>query len=530
MAANPLRPSAEPCGRYPLHQLLIQAAQRHGNKTAIIDGDRRFSYVELKDKAASLASAFAGLGIEKGDRVAIFAPNCAEFVISFYAISWAGAVVTTLNPAYREREVEFQLRDSGAKALILSADLYPVVSSMVHRMSGLDHVILIGGDEANGVLSLEKLIDGAEGPPSQLVIDPEEDTVALPYSSGTTGLPKGVILTHYNLTSNVEQLVNRNNELAAPKEQDVILIHLPLYHIYGMNVLMNPAVAVGATQVMMARFDMDMFLRLLSEHKVTMLFTVPPVVLGLTQYPGIKNYDLSALRLCFAGAAPLSAELQDKLQTVLGIPTVQGYGLTETSPVTNSDFVEPERRRSGSVGPAMPNTEEMVVDLESGEKETPRGEVGELIVRGPQVMKGYWNNPEATAETIRDGWLYTGDMAKMDDDGYVYIVDRKKELIKYKGFQVAPAELEALLLEHPAISDAAVIGKPDLEAGEVPKAFVVGNGGEVTADEVMEYIAGQVATFKRIREVEFVDQIPKNSSGKVLRRVLVEQERQQAGA
>jgi len=296
-----------------------------------------------------------------------------------------------------------------------------------------------------------------------------------------------------------------------------------------LEVLMNGCIGVGATQVMMGRFDIEEFLQLLSSHKVTVLFTVPPVGLGLTQYPDVANYDLSSLRLGFFGAAPLSADMQSRIQSVLGFPIIQGYGMTETSPVTNFDFMEPERSRLGSIGPAVSDTDEKIVDLETGETEVPRGEPGELMVRGPQVMKGYFNNAEATAETITDdGWLHTGDIVKMDEDGYVWVLDRKKELIKYKGFQVPPAELEGILLEHPDIADAAVVGKLDDESGEIPKAFVVrAANADVSDADVMGFVRDKVATFKQIREVEFIDAIPKNASGKILRRVLIDQERGQ---
>ena len=312
-------------------------------------------------------------------------------------------------------------------------------------------------------------------------------------------------------------------------EEDVVLVHLPLFHSYGMTVLMNAAIASGATQVHMARFDMEQFLALCSRHRVTMLVTVPPVILLITQVPDIEKYDLSSMRVCISGAAPLSEELQQRLEGLTGIPTIQGYGLTETSPITNLDYLESERRRSGSIGPALADTEEKVVDSEDGERELPRGEVGELLIKGPQVMKGYWMNPEETAETIKDGWLYTGDLARMDEEGYVYIVDRKKELIKYKGFQVAPAEMEALLLEHPQVLDVAVVGKPDVEAGELPKAYVVAKDPGLTAEEIMSFVACRVAGFKKIREVEFIDQIPKSPSGKILRRVLMDREKERAG-
>ena len=281
----------------------------------------------------------------------------------------------------------------------------------------------------------------------------------------------------------------------------------------------------------MGRFDMELFLSLLSEHKVTGLYSVPPVGLGLTLYPGVSNHDLSSLKWAFFGAAPMSPEMQNRIQDVMGFPILQGYGLTETSPLANADFIEPDRVRLGSIGPAASDTEQKVVDLESGTEEVAFGEPGELLIRGPQVMKGYYDNPEATAETITDdGWLHTGDIVRMDPDGYVWILDRKKELIKYKGFQVPPAELEGLLLEHPAIADAAVIGKADEESGEIPKAFVVRKQGEEVSDQdIMSFVAGKVATFKQIREVEFIDAIPKNPSGKILRRTLIEQERAKSG-
>ena len=302
---------------------------------------------------------------------------------------------------------------------------------------------------------------------------------------------------------------------------------MPLFHIYGMNVLMNPMIALGGTQVMMGRFDMEVFLRLMSQHKVTQMYTAPPVGLGLSQYPGVGNYDLSSVRLGFFGAAPLAAETQKRIGEVVGFPIIQGYGLTETAPYTNSDFLEPEFAKPGSVGPAASDTEQKIVDLETGTKELGPDEIGELMTRGPQVMKGYFNNEQATKEMLAsDGWLHTGDIVRRDADGYVWILDRKKELIKYKGFQVPPAELEGLLLEHPAVADAAVIGKADIESGEIPKAFVVRKQGvEASDSDLMKFIAERVSTFKHVREVEFVDAIPKNPSGKILRRVLVEQER-----
>ena len=385
---------------------------------------------------------------------------------------------------------------------------------------------MITGDPSDAG-SFWALLENASPNPPEVAVDPANDVAVLPYSSGTTGLTKGVMLTHHNLVANVQQFLNRPGEASAMAADDVILTHLPLFHIYGMNVLMNGAIGAGATQVMMGRFDMDEFLSLMARHRVTQMFTVPPVGLGLTQYPGVADHDLSSLRVGFFGAAPLSADMQARIQQVMGFPIIQGYGMTETSPVTHADFMEPDLIRHGSIGPALPDTEQKVVDVETGERELGADEIGELIIRGPQVMKGYYNNRAATEETMtEDGWLHTGDIVRADADGYVWILDRKKELIKYKGFQVPPAELEGVLLEHPAIADAAVIGKEDVESGEIPKAFVVRRpGAELGADEVMSFVAGKLATFKHIREVEFIEAVPKNPSGKILRRELIERER-----
>ena len=437
--------------------------------------------------------------------------------------------MTTINSGYREREIAHQLNDSGAETLIVHEELKPISDLARDRARGVKREIVIRQGSSDET-SFWGLLENAPALPPNVTIDPMNDLAALPYSSGTTGLSKGVMLTHYNLASNVRQFLGRSDEEATLTEKDVILTHLPLFHIYGMNVLMNGAIGSGATQVMMGRFDMDEFLNLMSGQRVSVLFTVPPVGLGLTQYPPVQDTDLSSLRVGFFGAAPLSEDMQARIQEALGSPVIQGYGMTESSPVTNADFIEPHLIRPGSIGPAMPDTEEKVVDLETGEREVPFGEIGELMVRGPQVMTGYYNNEVATAETLtEDGWLHTGDIVRMDDDGYVWVLDRKKELIKYKGFQVPPAELEGVLLEHPGISDAAVIGKEDLESGEVPKAFVVARPGvELNAEDVMSFVAGKVATFKRVRDVEFTNAIPKNPSGKILRRTLIEREREKA--
>lgn len=525
----PVRSSLEPYAVHPVQQYLIDAAEKWPSKIAVIDGDRRFTFGELNAHSDRLAAALVDMGVKKGDRVGLMAPNCAEFEIAFYGVLKAGAIVSTINTGYREREIAHQLNNSRASILIVHESLVEMAEAAKPLLDSPPEMVVIYPDGINPT-SFWARIAAAPAQAPEVEIDPMNDIAALPYSSGTTGLSKGVMLTHHNLTSNVEQFIKRPGEFAEPRPNDVVLVHLPLFHIYGMNVLMNPCIAIGSLQVMMGRFDIDEFLGLLEEHGVTGLYTVPPVLVGLASYPGVKDHNLSALRFMIIGAAPLSTELQTRVQNVTGVPVLQAYGMTETSPYTNADFAESDRARPGSVGPASADTEQKVVDLEEGVRELPFGEAGELLMRGPQVMKGYFDDPESTAETLTDdGWLHTGDIARMDPDGYVWIVDRKKELIKYKGFQVPPAELEGLLLEHEAVADCAVIGKLDKESGEVPKAFVVLRAGASASDaDLISFVAERVATFKQVREVEFIDAIPKNTSGKILRRVLVEQERAKA--
>lgn len=517
------RASIAPYNPEPVQRLLERAAARWPAETAIFDGSRTCTFAELNDASERLASALAARGVSKDSVVALLAPNCIEFEVAFFGILKAGAAVTTINSGYREREIAHQLDASGAEVLIVHHSL--VDAALARPGAGEIRETLViekGADVAHGFWAA---VHAQQGQPAAPAIDPEADLAALPFSSGTTGLQKGVMLTHANLHANVRQYLERPGEDSVIRHGDVVLVHLPLFHIYGMTVLQLNSIAAGAAQVMMGRFDMQEMLSLIAERRVSVLYTAPPVCLGLSLTPLLDAYDLSSLRFVLSGAAPLSASLQTRLSERLGCPVIQGYGLTETSPVTNSDYMD-ERGKPGTVGPGLPDTEERIVDLETGRGAAP-GELGELLIRGPQVMKGYLGQPEATAEAIDpDGWLHTGDIARMDEDGYVQIVDRKKELIKYKGFQVAPAELESLLLEHPGVADAAVVPKPDAEAGETPKAFVVRkDAASPTADELMRFVSDRIAAFKQVREVEFIDAIPKNASGKLLRRVLIDRER-----
>jgi acyl-CoA synthetase (AMP-forming)/AMP-acid ligase II len=514
MVATGPWPSLAPYPKHPLSDLLEQSAQRLPDKPALIGIDEKpYSYAMVWQAARKTARFLQDeLGIQKGDTVGIFAPNCPEYAVAFHGALLAGAKVTTLNPLYREREVEHQLADAEAVCVFASKLFMP---TMDQAKGNLPHI--------RQVYELEEIwqiIAGAPDQPHPVDIDPERDVAALPYSSGTTGMPKGVMLSHYNLSSNIRQTM----ATGLSSENAVLLAFLPFFHIYGMIILLNGSLAHGSTCLVMPRFDPDQTLYLIEKYRVTDFFVVPPALLALAHHPKLGELDHSSLRFVLSGAAPLPQEVAELAAKRFGCPMLQGYGMTETSPLTNANPLD--AIRPGSVGPPVSDTQEKVVNPETGE-ELPVGEVGELLISGPQVMLGYWKNPEATAETIQpDGWLRSGDIARMDEDGYVYIVDRAKEMIKYKGYQVAPAELESLVMEHPAVLDAAVVPKPDFESGEVPKAFVVLREGEqASADDLMLFVSERVAPYKKLREVEFVPSIPKTLSGKILRRDLIEQER-----
>ena len=504
----------------PLTPFVLQRAQELATKPALIDGPtgRTLTYGQLAGAIRLVAASLAGRGFGKGDVFAIFSPNIPEYAVAFHAVSLLGGVNTTINPLYTVDELAYQLNDAGAKYL-LTIPMFVDTAIEAAGRTDVEEVFVFG--EAEGATPFASLLQ-SDGQVPDVEINPLDDLVVMPYSSGTTGLPKGVMLTHHNLVSNMCQLKYQE----PVEETDVLAGVLPLFHIFGMAAVLNVSLSVGATVVTVPRFDLEQFLQLVQDHGITRCHVAPPIVLALAKHPAVDNYDLSSLRVLISGAAPLGEDVARACSERVGCVVKQGYGLTETSPGVMVNPDDPNKIKLGAVGPCLPNTEARVVDVVSGEELGPNEE-GEILIRGPQVMKGYLNQPEATAATIdAEGWLRTGDVGYADDDGYFYIVDRVKELIKYKGYSVAPAELEALLLSHPAIADAAVIPSPDAEAGEVPKAFIV-RKGEITADEVMSFVAGRVAPQKKIRQVEFVDDIPKSLSGKILRRILIERERAQ---
>jgi acyl-CoA synthetase (AMP-forming)/AMP-acid ligase II len=497
---------------------VLERADERGGKPALIDGPsgRQLSYGELAGAVRSMASGLAARDFGKGDVLAVHMPNLPEYAIAFHGASAAGGTCTTSNPLYRANELAHQLRDSGAR-ILLTVPPFADVAREAAEQAGVEERFVVG--EAPGFEPVTALF-GDPGEAPETAIEPESDLAVLPYSSGTTGLPKGVMLTHRNLVANLCQV----QSTVRLDEDRILLGCLPFFHIYGMTVIMNLGLRIGATIVTVPRFDLEQALDLIERRRVTDAFIVPPIALALARHPAVAERDLSSLKLIISGAAPLGVELEEAVAERLDCTVGQGYGLTETSPVTHMCRPDGEQRR-GTIGHPLAGTECRLVDPETGE-DVGESERGELWIRGPQVMRGYLNNPEATAAAIdADGWLHTGDIATVDSDGFFAIVDRLKELIKYKGFQVPPAELEALIITHPSVADVAVIGVADEECGELPKAYVVPSVDELDHGELIEWVGERVSPQKRIRLVELIDEIPKSPSGKILRRRLVERER-----
>jgi acyl-CoA synthetase (AMP-forming)/AMP-acid ligase II len=471
-----------------LHEHVLGGAAARGDHPAFIDSatGETTTHAGLAAQVDAVAAQLQSEGIGKRDVIALVGPNSAEWAIVYYAILSVGGVVTPVNPLLTPEERGRQEGNAGAKLLV---------------------------DDPPSLVA--KATPGAK--PAPVGVDPE-DLAVLPYSSGTTGQMKGVMLTHRNLVANIEQAWN-----SMPlTEEDTLVGLMPFFHIYGQTVVLNMGLAKGSTIVTMERFDCDALLDLVERHGVTWLHVAPPVILAIATTANVEGRDFSKLKLVISGAAPLDAELSGRAEQRIGAPIRQGYGMTELSPVSHkSRLARVEETPPGSVGALIPNTEARLVDPETG-ADVPEGEEGEIWIRGPQVMKGYLNNPQATAETLMDdGWLRTGDIARIDENGFTFIVDRLKELIKYKGYQVPPAELEAVLVAHPKVKDAGVIGVRNEDGEEVPKACVV-TDEELDPEELIAYVAGRVAPYKRIREVEFVDEVPKSASGKILRRLLRE--------
>ena len=517
----------------PLQGLLWASAKNFPQQTALVYCEREITFAQLELLSNQFANALIELGVEKGDRVALFLPNIPQFVVAYFGVLKAGAVVTAISPMHREREVEYQLNDSGAQTIVALDSLYPLVEK-IREKTPLKNVVTTrlddyGSENASppsipNTLSFKQLLKGSPNTAPKVKINPHEDLAALQYTGGTTGTAKGAMLTHTNLVSNALAFAAWIKGATA---QETFLTALPLFHIYGMTTSMTVPISLAAKMVLMPKFEPTKALETIQQQRVTVFCGVPTMYSVLIANPNLGKYDLTSIRVCISGASSLPPQVQKKFMEVTGGFLAEGYGLTEASPVTHCTPVDKSMRtvKVGSIGLPLPDTEARIVDLENGEKTLLQGETGELAVKGPQVMRGYWQKPEETALVLRDGWLLTGDIARMDQDGYFYITDRKKDLIKYKDYSVYPRELEDVLYEHPAVKLCAVVGKHDALAGEVPKAFIVlkeGIGATISAQEIMAFVNDKVAPYKAIREVEFRKELPISSAGKVLKRMLQE--------
>ena len=498
--------------------------EKFGREIALIDAlkDRKITYNELSDKTCRVSSGLRRLGFNKGDVILICAPNCTEYPIIFFATIAAGGIVSTCNPTYTANEISYQSRNSSAKFVATTPELLPTVMEAI-KDSPVEKVIVIdkGNSTDEQMVSISSLAEDTGSLFEVAEVDCKNDVAVLPYSSGTTGLPKGVMLSHYNVVSNICQL--KHPELTGWSPEDTILGLLPFFHIYGMVIVMFSGLYQGAKIAILPKFEPESFLSSIQKYRVTMTHLVPPAILFLSKHPLVEKYDLSSVKDVMSGAAPLGGEVVKDACSRTGIKLIrQGYGLTETSPVLHGMPSGMGMQKPSSIGNPLPNLDVKVLDVMTGEALGPNKE-GEIVTKGPNIMLGYLNHPEATRGCITDdGWFYTGDVGYYDNDGHFYITDRLKELIKVKGFQVAPAELEALLQSHPQIADAGVIGVPNERLGEAPKAFVVVHSNtSLTEGEVTEYVRKNVAEHKwLVGGVQFVEAIPKSASGKILRKNL----------
>ncbi|EFC36057.1 long-chain-fatty-acid--CoA ligase [Naegleria gruberi] len=535
-------PTIELNSKLSLAEFIIEKCREHGDNIAMIDGTSpdpnlpncTLTYNQMADNMLTIGNNLIDqFNIKKGNVIAMILPNIPLFPCIFHGIGYTGGIITTLNPLYSVEEINNQLKDSNA-CMMFTLQTFLEKTILACKGTNVKNIFVLNyqpSDQFNNLLNendLIKLIDAKILLAKQNVemrkidINPLEDLIALPYSSGTTGLSKGVCLTHYNLISNVLQIGAKYEKLT---KNDVIVALLPFFHIYGMTVLCNLALYEGSKAITMARFDLETFLKIVQNYQVTRTHLAPPIILALAKHPIIDKYNLTSMKYCLSGAAPLSSDVSQLLSNRLGVIVKQGYGMTESSPVVSVCGDTSDLIKDGSSGLLVNNTKLKIIDTETGNEITEYGQVGELCFSGPQIMKGYLNNEQATKSTLIDGYLHTGDLGYIDQDGFIFIVDRLKELIKYKGIQVPPCQLEGILCKHPKILDSAVIGVPDEEAGELPKAFVVLRPNEImTEEEVMEFVSQFVTPQKKIRLVEFIQEIPKSTAGKILRRILKQRE------
>jgi len=531
-----------------LPELLAQSAAESCDKTALLYFGTRITYGQLLDHVNRVAAGLQALGLEKGDRVALLMPNCPQFVISYFGALRAGGIVTATSAMYTAREVIHQWNDAGAKFVIADRRLYPVIKAALPHLTSVRHIILTGMRQyipshfnilCSSLQASPSTPIPKSGKSTEVSQDPAvytwdhllsisnsprpdglqpSDVACLQYTGGTTGTSKGAMLTHANLVTNSCQ--SRQWLRSGAEGQESMVAALPLFHIYAMSCIMITSVMVGGAVILLPRFELRTALNVIRKYRPTLFHGVPTMYVAFNNTPNIKRYGLKSLRLCTSGGAALPVEVRQKFESLTGGTLLEGYGLTESSPVTHFNRVNGVPK-TGSIGMPVPGTEARIMDLETGTREMPDGEVGEIAIRGPQVMKGYWNQPEETARVLRDGWLYTGDIAKKDADGYYYIVDRKKDLIIAGGFNIYPREVEEVLFECPKIKEAAVIGVPDAYRGETVKAFVVlHEHASTTSEEIIAFCRERMAAYKCPRQVVFLDALPKSAVGKYLRREL----------
>lgn len=516
----------------PLHALLERSASTYPEKVAVVSGESgyRLTYRELDNLASCFANALLDMGAAKGDRVALFLPNIPQFLVAYYGTLKAGCVVTTISPLARESTLLFQLNDSEAETLVVYEPLLPVFLK-VSQSTTVKRIFVTSGDASKppqlpqgNFYDFDAILSKYPPEPPKVEIHPKRDLACLQYTGGTTGTPKGAMLTHFNMVSDA---IAFSYWIKCRPAEEIFLTVLPLSHIFGMTTSMNAPIYTAGTIVLLQKFDVKKVLDTIQTYGITVFCGVPTMYALIVASPDVQAYNLRSVRCCISGGSPLPPEVQKKFIQLTGGVLVEGYGLTECSPGTHTNPVDPSMKtvKIGSIGLPWPDVDAKIVDLETGSKTLPPGEIGELVIKGPQVMLGYWKRPEETKEVLRDGWLYTGDVAKMDEDGYFYIVDRKKDLIKCKGYSVYPREIEDVIYEHPAVKLCAVVGKPDPIAGEVPKAFVVlKDGAQLTAEELINFLKERLEPYKLVKEVEFRKELPLTSAGKVHRRLLREEE------
>ncbi|MET3682588.1 long-chain acyl-CoA synthetase [Alkalibacillus flavidus] len=534
--------------RRTLQSYLVENAENYPNKVAVHFMGKDLTFADVYEAAKKFASYLQQLGVEKGDRVGIMLPNTPQSVMAYYGTLLAGGVVVQTNPLYTERELSYQMKDSGAKVLVCLDILLPRVNA-IKSETELEHVVttrikdylpfpknmiqpmlqkreygmVVKPEHGGGTHVWTSMLEEADGQYYEYDIDPEEDLALLQYTGGTTGYPKGVMLTHFNLVSNTQM-----SDYWLYKTEfgnETILGILPFFHVYGMTTVMNMSIMQAQKMVLIPKFDVDNVLKAIDSQRPTLFPGAPTIYIGLLNHPKLNKYDLSSIEACISGSAPLPKEVQEKFEAVTGGRLVEGYGLTETSPVTHSNFVWQDRR-SGTIGVPWPDTDSSVFDPNTHE-ELGVGEVGEIGVKGPQVMKGYWNRPEETKQVLKDGWFFTGDMGYMDEEGFFYIVDRKKDMIIAGGFNIYPREVEEILYEHESIQEVVVAGVPDPYRGETVKAYIVlKEGANLSEDDLDQFCRQNLAAFKVPKLYEFRDELPKTAVGKILRRKLVDEEKE----